>query len=213
MTPQGELMINGSDRVILINSVEDRDKENYMPTFGQLFLSSAYVLVNDDLEQLTLWRNNPTTARNLLAIGESCKSIASSSPPIPKSTTSPPIPKSTNPHRRFGTSTITGIIVGGIAGILLFCGAILMRRKGKIKHGPGGDESQEFNQGILYNKSELPADRHPPQEMPGDSQSPQEMPADQPLQEMPADPQSQEMPVSQHPPNGLLLYELPTSEH
>lgn len=231
MSPQGELKINGSDRVVLINSVQNRDKESYMPTFGQLFLSSAYILVNDDMKQFTLWKSNPTTAKNLLAVGENCESVASLSYlPTPTSALISPFastlidpklqkPKYTKSHRRFGTGAITGIIVGGIAGIFLFCGAILMiRRKRHMKNGrSGGNESrqiQEFNHGIFYNKSELPADRQPPQEMPASRQSAQEMPADRQFpQEMSADRQFQEMPVTRHPPHSLLFYELPTSEH
>ena len=201
MSSQGEFIINGSDRVVLINSFQDRDRANYMPTFGRLFLSSAYILVNDDMKQFTLWQSNPTTSNNLLAVEESCKSIASSSrlptstsaliSPSATTTIDPAVQnrQTTKQNRRMGNGSITGIVLGGIVGIFLTCGAILMiRRKRKIKHGPGGDESgqtEEFNHGILYSKSELPADRHPPQEMPGD----------RPLQELPADPKPQEMPV------------------
>ena len=212
MSPQGELKINGSDRVVRISSAQNSDKEHYMPTFGQLFLSSAYILVNDDMKQFTLWKSNPTTARNLLAVGENCESVTSSSrlptrtsaliSPFASTPTDPELqnPKYTKPNRRFGTGSITGIIVGGIAGIFLFCGAILMiRRQRNIKNGRSeGDESrqnQEFNHGILYNKSELPADRQPPQEMPADRPSLQEMSVDShPPQEMPVDRRPQEMP-------------------
>ena len=54
MSPQNEFKVNGNDRVVFINSVKDRDKKSYMSTFDQLFLSSAYILVNHDMKQFTL---------------------------------------------------------------------------------------------------------------------------------------------------------------
>lgn len=71
ISSQGEIIVNGSDRVVLINSLQAINLYD-MPQLGQPFLSSAYLLVNEDTAQFTLWKSNPTTTRNLLAIGEAC---------------------------------------------------------------------------------------------------------------------------------------------
>ena len=212
ISPQGELIVNGSDRVVRINSLQDVNLYD-MPVLGVPFLSSAYLLVNQDTKQFTLWKSNPTTARNPLPIGENCKSVASFSRLSPSASTSqsaltspfastppdsgPQNPKSTPQNRRIGNESLTGIIVSVIVGVFLFCGAMIIIRRRKKKfipqglqaeNGPQGNESrqiQECNHGTLYSKPELPADRHPPQEMP----------------------------LTQHPSYSLPPYELSGSEH
>lgn len=193
-SPEGELLVNGSDRVVLINSLQQINK-NDMPILGLPFFSSAYLFVNEDMAQFTLWKSNPTTDTNLVAIGQTCQNDTSFSPlPTPSWL---PNSKPTNQNRRINKGTITGIVIGAITGIALFCGAMIQLKIQKRKrmsqslqaqNDSADNQSrqiQESGHGALFIKAELPSDRQPPQEMP----------------------------LTQNPPFTLSPFELPGSQH
>lgn len=65
---------NATSREILITS------NNAQIILGQVFLTSAYLFVDLDLKQFTLWRSNPTERENLIAVpGPSCRNVVSGS--------------------------------------------------------------------------------------------------------------------------------------
>ena len=201
---EGEPFVNGSDRIVLINSLQQINK-NDMPILGQVFFSSAYLFVNHDMAQFTLWQSKPTTEKKLSAIGQSCQNDISSSPlPTPSGL---PSPQPTNRNRRINKGTMTGIVIGAITGVALCCGAMIKLRMQKRKRFPPNLQAQndpplqQSSHGALFVKPELASDRQPPQEMPLTQNPP------------PLDLSPSELSGSQHPPFSFSISELPGSQH
>ncbi|KAL8819451.1 MAG: hypothetical protein Q9223_002109 [Gallowayella weberi] len=60
---------NTSSREVLLNSLQDVST-NDMPLLRRLFLSSAYLFVDDDHQQFVLWNANPTASeKRLVPVG------------------------------------------------------------------------------------------------------------------------------------------------
>ena len=182
ITQQGQLAItNDSTREVLINSLSDVNK-NDIPFLGRPFFSSAYLLVDNDNRQFSLWQGNPTTNQSLVALGPS---PCASSPPL-VSSLAPGSPSSTT-----GKSTVSNppVSKGGIGGIVVGVGALValvtmaifaIRRRRAPRQSI---ETQQLH-GADYKHviPELGADQSP----------------------------AQELPVAQHQLNALAPYEMPT---
>lgn len=169
--------------------------QNDMPVLGMPFLSSAYLFVDDDHKQFTIWKGQPSETQNLVPAGApECNSSA----PIPTSSATPlPNPPAPKPVKSSNKGAIAGGIIGGIAVIALCFGVYYLvsrRHAQKLQEAKVRDESKghEFDSlfGSPSDKPELPSNQHPPQEMalskdPDYSVSPYEMPGKNPAQEMP----------------------------
>ncbi|KAL8712452.1 MAG: hypothetical protein Q9220_003300 [cf. Caloplaca sp. 1 TL-2023] len=202
---------NSSVRELFINSLADVNK-NDMPLLGRAFLSSAYLHVDNERKQFTLWSANPTaTQQNLIRVGPAnCTSDASPSTqpnPASKSTPASINDESDNSISKGG---IAGVAIGIFATIII-AGLLLVRWRHRrrprtpIETRPGSDESDRDMSFYLNLKPEMPSDRQPPQELPlEENQSyavaPHEMPSDrQP---------PQEMSLEQNPSYSSALYEM-----
>jgi len=189
-TQEGRLAItNDSVREVLINSLTGANK-NDLPLIGRSFLSSAYLLVDNDHRQFSLWQSNPTTNQSLVALGPS---PCASSPPIVSSSasTSSIAAQSSAPPSTTGKPTaasqpaskgaIGGIVVGVGALVLLVAMAIFVmrRRRARLR----SIKTQELHGAD---------NKHVPPEM-GADQNP-----------------AQEMPLARHQPYALALYEMST---
>ena len=193
INPQGTSYIkNDSNSNILLLSLEDVN-ENDMPRFGKPFLSSAYLFVDNDHQQFSLWQSKVTMETELVAVGpHNC----TDAPPITASSSTPEVPGpptvsvSPTSSTTVRTGAIAGGVVGGVAVIGLCFGAFYMlarRRKETLK----ASEEQEhaaWTQAAMsesrspYKSLEMSSDRQPPQEMPttqdpGYSLAPYEMDA------------------------------------
>ncbi|CAF9938052.1 MAG: hypothetical protein ALECFALPRED_007489 [Alectoria fallacina] len=178
---------------VLINSLQGVNT-NDMPRFGMPFLSSAYLMVDNDQQQFTLSRSQQSTTSNLVAIGPpACNSPAPSPTPQPlPSVLASPTPR---PRPSSGTpqGAIAGGVVGGLATIVLCIGVFFVRKKRRIERSAGiqkqeygamaeAAQSPTYSDNQVYAKSEMSSDRQPPQELPLDRDSgqgiaPYEMPA------------------------------------
>jgi hypothetical protein len=111
---------------------------NDMPLLGMTLLSSAYLSINYDKAEFTLWQANPTTDENILAIdstGNGCTPVASpvASPVAASSTTS----NSVDTHKSsssFPAGAMAGVAVGVVVLIIVgaafwFCRSPWQRRK------------------------------------------------------------------------------------
>ena len=158
-------------------SLQDVNKDD-MPHFGKPLMSSAYLFVDNDNEQFTVWKSKAGTDTRLVAVGPS---TCSPSPPVSTSTVSPePVPPAPSPSPspvsdgRASTGAIAGGVVGGLAALALSFIAlyILARRRRKRRQALEQEEeaakSEELKKatGDSYFKPEMPSDRQPPQEMP-----------------------------------------------
>ncbi|KAI9777516.1 MAG: hypothetical protein M1839_008810 [Geoglossum umbratile] len=170
----GQIQIaNDTTREILLNSLQGVNA-NDMPLLGQPFLSSSYLLVNNDEQKFTLWKGQPTLNQKLVGIVPSttCTSVdhhASSTATSQPSKAGKPSPKVTR-------GTIAGLVVGLSGAIAFGTAAILlwrMRRAARrmveaegTTHGTTSPHWGTAARGLFgYSKHELQASIQPPQEM------------------------------------------------
>ena len=179
---------------VLINSLQNIN-ENDMARLGQPFLSSAYLMVDNDKEQFTLWQSKPVTTSNIVAIGPPACSppatTAASPTPKPLSSVIAPAVHLPPPAKSVPKGAIVGGVIGGIAAIALGLGAFFLQNKRRGQGRPALLQ-QDYAAKDVYDphysdvstmdKPEMPTDRQPPLELPlvkdpGYSVAPYEMPA------------------------------------
>ncbi|KAJ4328375.1 hypothetical protein N0V84_001246 [Fusarium piperis] len=68
----GEIYRNDSQPLLRINRMQDG-----LISIGRFFFTSAYLATNEDAGKFTLWRANPTTDQDLVALGPSNKPVDS----------------------------------------------------------------------------------------------------------------------------------------
>ncbi|KAJ0301686.1 hypothetical protein COL516b_007662 [Colletotrichum fioriniae] len=66
----GEMLVNATEKDMLINSMQDVNK-NDMAQLGWQFLSAAYLQVNHDTSEFSLWQANPTWSQDIVALDSS----------------------------------------------------------------------------------------------------------------------------------------------
>ena len=173
INPRGqEAISNYSTYVeVLINSLQSSNADD-MPRFGMPFLSSAYLLVDNDHQQFTLWASQQSETSDIVEIGPPvCR------PPVaPSSPTSTPMAapsQSSSAGSRPSKAIIAGSVIGGLAAIFLLCGAYVLqkrrqrrqqKREQSLQAGSAVDGT--YADTLAYNKAEMPSDRQPPQELP-----------------------------------------------
>lgn len=156
VNPSGTTYFNDSTRELMLNPLAAPNNNDF-PLLGQTFLSSAYMMVNYDTNQFTLWQANATEMQDLVAIAPSstCKpsnspqtivnqTAAASGAPSTQATANPPAgappPTST---KSLSIGIIAGAACGGLALIVfsLLAGLFIHRaRKRKA-----AKESPTFN--------------------------------------------------------------------
>ncbi|KKA17825.1 hypothetical protein T310_8237 [Rasamsonia emersonii CBS 393.64] len=126
----GHLYINDSSLEVLINS-QQTINANDLPIIGRQFFSAAYVMLNQDSNEFTLWAANPTTDEDLVAVDENnqvveqfCAPGSGNTTQTPTNITSPQSaskPSATaspdKASRGLSGGAIAGIVVGSLAGI------------------------------------------------------------------------------------------------
>ncbi|KAK1462224.1 hypothetical protein CMEL01_14191 [Colletotrichum melonis] len=63
----GEMLVNATEKDMLIDSMQDVNK-NDMAQLGWQFLSAAYLQVNHDTSEFSLWQANPTWSQDIVAL-------------------------------------------------------------------------------------------------------------------------------------------------
>ncbi|KAI1446307.1 acid protease [Annulohypoxylon stygium] len=163
----GELLANYTNPDLVINGLQNISS-NDMPQIGRQFLSAAYLMVNQDSKQFSLWAANPTPGQELVAVDTDgndmttiCESgvstIGESSSPTPV-----PSPESTS-HTSAGK--IAGAVIGSVSGLAILGALILWwikKRKHDQFHSSGQDhvvqsytEDEPFQQFYMEPKAEL----------------------------------------------------------
>ena len=180
-----EYIVNGSN--IRLTAFSTLDQFLYL---GRPFLSSAYMMVDEDQRQFTIWQGKTSEDQNLIAVRQPpCTTSAiSSTLSLTPTTTASSI---SNPVHQLSRGTIAGISVPAMTAValglvltLLFVRAKRRRRqvlRVQERENNGRPSSRDAND-PLHHKPELSSDRQPPQELApgrnaGDAIPPFEIPA------------------------------------
>lgn len=152
-------------RELLIISLQNAT-QNHMPMFGRPFLSSAYLLVDQDQEEFTIWNYDETsTDKKLVPIGADCSGGSASS-----ATTAsvPPQSGASSYSKTMSTGSIAGAVVGSLVGLALIIFLIFRyyRRHQRLSHH-GQSVEQDPRVSVFHGyKAELQAENRAPQELP-----------------------------------------------
>ncbi|KAI1948347.1 hypothetical protein LOZ57_002698 [Ophidiomyces ophidiicola] len=108
----GALMANASRMEVLLDPLIENGKKGTLPRIGRQFLSSAYVMVNQDAGQFTLWSASPTARQDLVAIDSSnhVNSDFCREPSAPDSTAK--TGAGSGSRRKISSGVIVGITIG-----------------------------------------------------------------------------------------------------
>ena len=126
---------NDSTRELMINPLASTNGGDF-PILGQTFLTSAYMMVNYDTNQLTLWQANTTEDENLVAVSPSSTCKPANSPQTAATSsgaTSQATPKQdTQPqHTGLSAGAIAGAAIGGVMAVMLITLACLYLRRAR----------------------------------------------------------------------------------
>jgi hypothetical protein len=135
----GAVQTNTSVRNVVINSLQS-ENDNDLPVLGRLFMSSAYVMVNQEAGRFSVWQANTGSKTSEIVavdkqnnmVSEFCANStggSSSATSLPTSSVTPPPP---NEGSELSGGAIGGIVVGVVAGIAILgaIGFFLYRRRG-----------------------------------------------------------------------------------
>lgn len=165
----GHVDFNSSAPELLVNALLPPNTQDF-PRIGRQFFSSAYILVDYDLDQFTIWQANATDDVDLVSITRNQIAQPCSSSPSPS-----PLKKT------LSAGAITGIVIGCLAGVGLLVAARLVflqsrKRANLVKHewnmsfGLKPETVQEISQ-YPAAPQELPSESYArlPVELPGSS--------------------------------------------
>ncbi len=141
-----------------------------LPQLGRQFLTAAYLMVNQDANEFTLWEANPTSSVDLVAVDTNNDVVDTACPTASgaASTTTSSVPgptTTTNTSSKISSGAIVGAAVGGIAVVAALAGFLIWLLVRRRRRGDGSSPSTSASQ----EKSELPADSK--SELPGDAKS------------------------------------------
>lgn len=143
----GQLLANSSDPELVLNAIQQVNAGD-LPQLGRQFLSSAYLMVNQDADEFTLWTANPTANEDLVAVDTHNRVVEEfCSPTTPGGSaptgSSPGGPGNGIPGQssaKLSGGAIAGIAIGAVAVIAIVGGLIfwcITRRKATLESGPG----------------------------------------------------------------------------
>ncbi|KAL6715894.1 hypothetical protein ACLMJK_006855 [Lecanora helva] len=185
---------NQSTREVLINSLQQINANDKL-VLGLPFFTSAYMMVDNDREQFTLWKSQASKTSQLVAMPAlNCKNVTSPTSPGPPPAVSSAVNTATD-HKLVSNGAIAGAVVGALAGGMLLVSAAFLIWKRRTAQTPAEEPEKSTTTSrpttpILY-KPELASDRQPPQEMPvtrdpETASAPYEMSEERARQELPA---------------------------
>lgn len=186
----GALNANASSPELLFNSLQSGNS-NDMARIGRQFFSGAYILVNHDANEYTLWAANATAEQNLVIVDENGNERSS---PCTSSTASASASTSaTASSQGISSGGIAGAVVGSVAGTAVIAGAVFFliwrKRKAALAKAAADQAALAGSHGSSGPASDKgPIDLTPrlAQELPGGSPDvPHELPTNTAPQELP----------------------------
>lgn len=169
----GNLRANGSNPELLLNSLVLVNKGDTL-ILGRHFFSSAYLMVNHDINEYTMWVANQTIEKNVVILDEDGNEHidpCSSSTPSGGSGGS-------GGSTSISSGGIAGAVIGSVAGAAFIVVAALFfiwrrRKVTEVKAEAGTVWSPASGKGFIDNTPRMP------QELTGDNHSPShELPVD-----------------------------------
>jgi hypothetical protein len=134
----GSVQTNTSLRNIVISSLQDVNKDD-LPMLGRLFLSSAYVMVNQEAGRFSVWQANTAPMDSeIVAVDKANNEVSdfctnSAGPTLlPSSSTAPSAQSSAqNKSAKLSGGAIGGIVAGAVASLAILgvIGFLLLRRR------------------------------------------------------------------------------------
>ncbi|KAE8141234.1 aspartic peptidase domain-containing protein [Aspergillus pseudotamarii] len=123
----GSLHANGSTPELVINSIQQVNQGD-LPQLGRQFLSSAYLMSNQDSNTFTLWNAALEEEENLVAIDTNNKPVDIYCAATPTSTSSSTSsPHSTGNHdKKLSTGAIVGIAIGSAAALAIVAAGVFL---------------------------------------------------------------------------------------
>ncbi|KAE8348501.1 aspartic peptidase domain-containing protein [Aspergillus coremiiformis] len=134
----GSLLANGSSPELLINPIQHINKDD-LPLIGRQFLSSAYLMVNQDANTFTLWNAAPNKVEDLVAIDRFNRVVDSHC----DATSSPaPIARDDEDHK-MSNGVIAGIVIGSVAGVAIIAAGVffLLTKRRRLQQTSGDGDS------------------------------------------------------------------------
>ncbi|KAF2970996.1 hypothetical protein GQX73_g2552 [Xylaria multiplex] len=152
-TDTGAIVANYSRSNLVLNSLQ-AGNANDLSQLGRIFLSSAYVMLNQESEEFTIWAANPTKSESLVGVDSKGNYITTFCADSTNSTT----PTSTTPtsealvtnsgSTKLSSGAIAGIVVGAVAALAIITGALFWRRHRNKANVTGQATPQIVSQGV-----------------------------------------------------------------
>ncbi|KAI1379867.1 acid protease [Hypoxylon crocopeplum] len=153
----GELVANYTNPDLIINGIQNVNT-NDMPQLGRQFLSAAYLMVNQDARQFSLWAANPASDEDLVAVDTNDVDITAPCEASSAAVTDSSSPTSTSSPEQTSHSsagTIAGAAVGGVGGLVML--GVLAFWVIKRRRREGSWKASEQNRAMnLYADTEFP---------------------------------------------------------
>ncbi|KAJ8124325.1 hypothetical protein O1611_g9317 [Lasiodiplodia mahajangana] len=128
----GMVVANYSRSNLVINSLQEVNK-NDISQLGRMFLSSAYVMVNQDSGQFTIWQANPTSFEDLVGVDSTGKEITTfctnSTTPGTTAPGQTAVSSQNTTPTKLSSGAIAGIVVGAVAALAIVIGVLFWRRR------------------------------------------------------------------------------------
>ena len=183
----GSIQTNTSIRDVVVGSLQGVNKDD-LPMLGRLFLSSAYLMVNQEAGRFSVWQaNTAATDSEIVAVDKANNEVSdfctnstnSTRPTLPPSSSTAPAAQ--NQDSKLSGGAIGGIVAGAVAGLAIL-GAIgfwLLRRRRSFNATPRLSQEAEMGTadvnspasdtyGLIYKEpQELPEYRNRVTELPG----------------------------------------------
>ncbi|KAI1108386.1 aspartic peptidase domain-containing protein [Nemania sp. NC0429] len=127
---KGQSAANYSRSNLVINPLQDVNSKD-LSQLGRQFFSSAYIMMNQDNGEFTIWSANPTSVKDLVAVDGTGKLVTDfcSNTTVPAPSQGPTNLSTTRTQAGLSTGAIAGIVVGVVAALVTVIGAWLLRRR------------------------------------------------------------------------------------
>ncbi|CAK7210117.1 hypothetical protein SBRCBS47491_000662 [Sporothrix bragantina] len=158
----GAILVNNTGPDLLLDSLQNVQATK-LAQLGWQFFSAAYLLVNQDAHEFTLWEANPTTAEDLVAIDETGTEITNfcTSSTSSNSTSGSTDFSSKSSGAKLSTGAIAGGVVAGVAVIGVVVGILIWwlrrrrNRRDKASMHPSSASPRHFR---AVNADQTPSD-------------------------------------------------------